>query len=110
MAREDCVDVHLVEEGSLVVDLAGGDVFEFGGELGGGFAAMGFDDADDDVFATLTAANALREHAERFTDAGRVAEKYLEAATCFLGIGSDQPVLWAFSGCGIGRQRRSISM
>lgn len=109
-AREDGVDVHLGEERALVIDLAGGDVFELGGELGGGFAAVGFDDADDDVFATLTAADALAEHAEGLADAGRVAEKDLEAAARFFGIGGDQPVLGTLSGCGICRQGRTISL
>ena len=58
-AREDGVDVHLGEEGAFVVDLAAGDVFELGGEFGGAVAAVGFDDADDDVFAALAAANAF---------------------------------------------------
>jgi len=58
-AVEDRVDVHLVEEGAFVIDLAGGNVFELGGELGGAFAAVGFDDADADVFSALAAANAF---------------------------------------------------
>src|SRR6201999_4545816 len=49
MALEDGVDVHLTEEGALVVDLAGGDVFELLRKLGGAFATVRFYDADDDV-------------------------------------------------------------
>jgi hypothetical protein len=102
-ALEDGVDVHLLEECALVVDLAGGDVFEFGGEFGGTFAAVGFDDADDDVFTALAAANAFREHAEGLADAGSVAEKDFEAAARFLRLGRHEPVFGTLSWCGIGR-------
>ena len=103
-ALEDGVDVHLVEEGAFVIDLAGGDVFELGGEFGGAFAAVGFDYADDDVFSALAAANAFREHAEGFADTGSVADEDLEAAAGFLGLGGDQPVFGRLPRCGIGRQ------
>jgi hypothetical protein len=93
-----------VEEGALVVDLAGGDVFELGGEFGGAFAAVGFDDADDDVFAALAAADAFGEHAEGLADAGSVAEKDLEAAAGLFLVGGDEPVFGTLPRCGIGRQ------
>ena len=104
LALEDGIDVHLVEESAFVVDLAGGNEFELVGEFGGAFAAVSFDDADDDVLTALAAANAFREHAEGLADAGSVAEKYLEAAARFFGLGGDQPVFGTFPGCGIGRQ------
>ena len=103
-ALEDGIDVHLLEERALVFDLAGGDVFELGGEFGGAFAAVGFDDADDDVFTALAAANAFREHAEGFADAGSVAEKDLEATASLLRLGGHEPVFGTLSRCGIGRQ------
>jgi len=64
-------------------------VFELCGEFGSAFAAVGFDDADDDVFTALAAANAFREHAEGFADAGGVAEKDLETTARFFGLGGD---------------------
>ena len=110
MASEDGVDVHLGEDGALVIDLTGWDVFKLGGELGGTFAAVGFDDADDNVFAALPTANAFGEHAEGLANAGSVAEKDLEETARFFGFGGDEPILGTFAGCRIGRQGRSISM
>jgi len=104
LALEDGIDVHLVEEGALVIDLAGGDDFELVGEFGGAFAAVGFDDTDDDVFTALAAANAFRQHAESLADAGSVAEKDLEATARLLGLGRQQPVFGTLPRCGIGRQ------
>jgi len=96
-AGEDGVDIHLGEEGALVVDLAARDLFEAGGELGGAGAAMGFDKADDDVFAAATAADAFAEHAEGLADAGGVAEEDLETATLLLGVAGVQPVFRGLS-------------
>jgi len=91
-AGEDGVDIHLGEEGAFVLDFAAGDLFEAGGELGGAGAAMGFDEADDDVFAATTAANAFAEHGEGLADAGGVAKEDFEAATLLLGVAGVQPV------------------
>ena len=94
---EDAIDVHLGEDGAFVIDVAAGDLFELGGELGGIGAAMGFDDADDDVFATAAAANAFAEHAEGFADAWRVSEKNFEAAALLLRLAREEPVFRRFS-------------
>ncbi len=97
LAGEDGVDVHLGEESALVVDLAGRDLFELGGLLGGAFAAVGLHDADDDILAALAAADAFAQHAEGLADAGSVAQKDLEPAAGLLRIGGGQPVFRTLS-------------
>jgi hypothetical protein len=78
--------------------------------FGGAFAAVGFDDADDYVFAALAAAYALAQHAEGLADAGSVAEEDLEAAACLFGLGCGKPVLGTLARWGFGGQRRRLSM
>ena len=85
-AGENGVDVHLGEWGAFVIDFAAGDLVELGGELGGAFAAVSFDDADDNVFATGAAADAFGQHGKGFADAGGIAEEDLEAAAMLLGL------------------------
>ena len=94
---EDGIDVHLGEESALVVHLARRDMLELGGQLGGGFAAVGLDDADDDILAALAAADAFTQHAEGLADAGSVAQKDLEPAAGLLRIGGVQPVFRTLS-------------
>ena len=84
-AGDDGVDVHLFEEGAFVFDFAEWDLFELRGELDEAFAAVGFEEADDHVFAASVATNAFAEHAEGFADAGSIAEKKFEDAFGFFG-------------------------
>ena len=91
-AREHGVDVHLGEEGALVLDLAARHLFKFCCELRCAEAAVCFHNADHDVFASIAAADALAQHAERLADAGCVPKKDLEATALLLGLVTEQPL------------------
>ncbi len=80
-ALQYAIDVKFGEECPFVFNFAAGNVFQFAGQFSSAGASMGFDDADDDVFATRSAANAFAQHAEGLADAGSVAEEDLEAAS-----------------------------
>ena len=71
---QDGVDVHLVERRVAVLECAPWDDLEVTDLLGGARAAVGLDEADDDIGASLVAAPALVEHGERLADAGSSAE------------------------------------
>ena len=91
---DDGVDIHFFEDGSFVFDDFARDGFDLRGKFFDSLAAVGFHDADDDVFAATPAAQRFAEHAVRFAHARGVAEKKLEYATRFLRRRSDfQPVL-----------------
>ena len=97
MAGEDGFEVHLFEEGALVFDVAAGEGGEGFGDLDGTGAAVGFDDADDDVFATGQATGAFAQHAEGLAHAGGVPEEDLQAATLlFRGRYVFEPLLRSF--------------
>ena len=69
-AGEHRVDVHLLELGAAVLDLAAGNDLEIAELLGGAGPAVRLDDADHHVGAAVVAAAALVEHRERLADAG----------------------------------------
>ena len=110
MAREDGVDVHLVEEGALVVDARGwGRASRRAASSAVPLRPWVSTMPMTDVFAALAAADAFGEHAEGFADAGSVAEKDLEAAACLLGLGGDAASLREFCEVWNRPARRSIS-
>jgi hypothetical protein len=79
-AREDRVEVHLLERTILVVDAAARqelEPFEQGARF---LAAMGLDEAHHHVDAFAARGLGGAQHLERLTDAGRGAEEYLQAA------------------------------
>ena len=84
MSRDDGVDVHFLEHRAFVLELFAWNGFELAEELFDAFAAVRFDDADDDVLAAAAAANGFAEHAEGLADAWRVAQEKLEDAAGFL--------------------------
>jgi hypothetical protein len=59
------------------------------GKLDDAFAAVGFDDANNNIFAAVATANCFAQHAVSFADTGSVAEKQFESATLFRGRRSD---------------------
>lgn len=70
MAGDDGVNVHLLELDGAVRDDFEGDLFEVA-DLGEGFlAAVGFDEANDDVGALFLEEVSVAEHEEGFADAG----------------------------------------
>ncbi len=87
MARQDRVQVHLLEGGAAVRQRCPRDDLEVADLLGGVRATMCLDVGDDHVGAALTAAVALVEHGKRLADASRGAEvdPQLAAAARLLG-------------------------
>ena len=93
-ARDDGVHVHFLEHRALVFDFLARDGIELRHEFGDAFAAVGFHDADDDVFAATVAADRLAEHAVGLADARRVAEKQLQHAFRFFRRRGDRQPLF----------------
>jgi hypothetical protein len=92
-AGEDGVNIHLFERSAFVIDFPAGDGFELGGEFLDTLAAVSFDDADDDVFATAFAAEGFAQHAVGFADTGSVTEEEFENPPCAgRGRGEFQPL------------------
>ena len=79
-ARQDGVEVHLAERDAAVLDDAGRDDLEVADLLLGLGAAVGLDEADDDVHALGLEPMPLAEHRVGLADAGRRAEVDLEPA------------------------------
>src|SRR5262249_28300984 len=97
LAGEDGVEVHFLEERAFVLDFLARDGFELGDEFLDAFATVGFDDADDHVFATAVTANGFAEHGESLADAGRVTQEELEGAAGFFGRrGYREPIFGVF--------------
>ena len=81
-ARDDRVDVHLLERRAPVLDRRPRHDLE-AVELGGGLrAAVGLDEADDDVGAALGPAATLSEHRERLPHPGSGAEVDAKRSSC----------------------------
>src|SRR5215472_7362846 len=80
---QDGVDVHLLEDGTFVLQLAARNSLQFRGEFGRGFAAMSFNHADEHVLAATGPPNRFAQHRISFADSWRVAEKELEYALGF---------------------------
>src|SRR5467141_33547 len=97
-ARENGIDVHLLEDRSFIFNLFPRDGLNTCEEFFDAFAAVGFHDTDHDVLATASAPERLAQHAKGFANARSVAEEKLENAACLLrGRGNFQPVfrlLW----------------
>ena len=98
LSREDGVDVHLLENRSLVFDLFPRNRFDICKEFFDALAAVRFHDPDHHVLATALAADCLAEHAEGFAYSRSIAEEKLENASRLLrGRGNFQPLfrlLW----------------
>ncbi len=73
-ARDDRVDVHLLERRAAVLDLPPGHDLEVSQLLGGARSAVGLDEPDHHVGTTLVAPPGLVEHRERLADTGRRPE------------------------------------
>jgi hypothetical protein len=71
-ARQNCVDIHLLEHGTLVFDLPARHLFHLRDQFFDALASMRFHHADDHVFAAAPPAQRLAQHAEGFTNAWRV--------------------------------------
>jgi hypothetical protein len=95
-AGEDRVEVHLFEGCALVIDFTARDRFELGSEFFNGLAPVGFDDANDDVFAAGMAANGFAEHPKSFSDARSVAKKQFKTALGLFGGGGDCKPVFGF--------------
>ena len=78
--RERGVEVELLERHAAVVDLAPRKELEADRERGGVVAAVGLDDADDDVAPEIALGPRRLEHRVRLADAGRRAEEERELA------------------------------
>src|SRR5271157_3660876 len=79
-ARDDRVDVHLIERLSAVVDVLARNDLEAVEQRLGFLAAMRLDDADDEVHAVhLLGARSL-QHFVSLADPGRGADEYLQLA------------------------------
>ena len=74
-AGDDGVEVHLVEQLAFVFDVPARNDFEAAQQRFGLPAAVGLDDADDDVVAVLLARVGLLQHLVGFADAGRGADE-----------------------------------
>ena len=81
LARQQCVDVQLLELGAAVVDALPRDDLEVADLVGRLRASVGLDEADDDVLAVVAPAAPLVEHGECLPDAGCGAEVDAERAS-----------------------------
>src|SRR5690349_9128710 len=84
-ASEDRVDIHLLEQRSLVIDVPARNGFELGSELGDAFAAVSLDHADHHIFTPAVATDAFADHVEGLADTWSVAEKELKDALLLFG-------------------------
>ena len=80
MTGDDGIDIHFLDDDLVVFDFSPGDDFEAVDQFGGLSAAVGFDEADDDVDFLSLEALGLLEHAISFADTGTVAQVDLQAA------------------------------
>ena len=78
--RDDGVEVHLRKRLALIVDAPARNDFEAVQQRFGFAAAVGLDDADDDVVAVLLAGVRLLQHFVGLADAGRGADEDLKLA------------------------------
>ena len=78
LAREDGVEVHLLDGDAAILDLAPRHVLEARDELRGLGAAVRLDEAEHDVDAALLERVRLLEHAVGLADAGGEADVELE--------------------------------
>ena len=83
MARQQGVEIHLLQLAAAVFDMPARDHVQPGDQRFGFLAAVGFDDADHDVGAVARARLGGGEHFVGLADAGRGAEEDLQAATRF---------------------------
>ncbi len=83
-AGKDGVEIHLVELLAAIVDQPSRHDLETIDQRLGFLAAMGFDDADDDIEAICKARPAGHQHFIGLADAGGRTEKDLQPAATFL--------------------------
>ena len=81
---EDRVEVHFGEAVAFVVDLAAGNDFEAGEQRLGLATTVGFDDTNNDIDPLAPLRLRRKQHLVGLADAGRCAEKNLEAPAAFL--------------------------
>ena len=74
-ARNDGIDVHLLEERTLVVELLARHCLETGGEFGSGLAAVGFDHPNHYILAAALAPDGLAQHGVGFANPGSIPEE-----------------------------------
>ena len=80
MTRDDRVEVHLGERLAFIFDVTARNGFEPAEQRLGLFAAMGLDNADNDVVAVFSARLCLQQHLVGFADARRGADKDAQLA------------------------------
>ncbi len=102
--RQHGVDIHLLEDAALVLAAPARDDFQPRHHGLGLLAAMGFENADDDVDALCPPGAGGLQHLVRLADPGRRAEKDLQAsamlAACRLEQGVRRGLLHAIIGFG----------
>src|SRR5260370_14673683 len=67
-ARKNAVNIHLLEDCSLVFNLFSGNALHIREEFFNAFSAVRFYDSDRHIFATASPAQRLTQHAECFPD------------------------------------------
>ncbi len=78
VSGDDGIHIHFLNDDLVIFDLSAGDDFKAFEEAGGFGAAVGFDEANDDVDPFVFKAVRFLQHAESFSDAGAVTEIDLE--------------------------------
>ena len=79
-ARDDRIEIHLLEPLALIVDPPARHHFEPLQQRFGLRASVGFDHADDDIVARLLPGARAQQHFIGLADAGRGPEEYLQPA------------------------------
>ena len=80
MAHEHSIEIHLLHELAAVLDLQSRDDFEGPDRLFGQLAAVGLDEADDDVLPLGAAVVGLAKHREGLAASRRGAQKHSQVA------------------------------
>ena len=90
-ARNDRIEIHFRQRSALVFDLTARNDFEALHQRLGFLAAVGLDDADDDIVAVFFARAGGLQHRVGLADAGRRADENPQLAdTAFLAPGGLQ--------------------
>ena len=80
MTRDDRVEIHFGERLAFIFDVTARNGFEPAQQRLGLLAAMGLDNADNDVVAVFSARLRLQQHLIGFADAGRGADEDAQLA------------------------------
>ena len=106
LARQDGVDVHLLEGRAPVLKLPPGYSLQLGRQLGNGLAAVRLHHSHHDILAAALAADALTEHVVGLAHSRGVPQEQLEDALLLLRCGFFQPLLGGFWHRGYSRRER----